>query len=64
MKCALCGHQFEEKEAQTACAGCPVAGACHMIRCPNCGYDMPAEPKLVKVLQAWRRRKDGDRGKS
>ncbi|MEE9399570.1 MAG: hypothetical protein V3V23_04810 [Dehalococcoidales bacterium] len=63
MKCPLCGNQFQEKEAQAACTGCPLAGACHMVRCPNCGYDIPGEPKLIKAFKAWRR-ENGTRGKS
>ncbi len=62
MKCALCGHEFEEKSAG-ACNGCPMSGACHMVRCPNCGYDTPAEPRLVKALKGWRKRFDAARRK-
>lgn len=64
MKCPLCGDQFREEDGKAACKGCPLAGACHMVRCPNCGYDMPAEPKLVKVFKAWRRQKNGTGRKS
>ena len=58
MKCSLCGYQFDEESSEAACKGCPLAGACHMVRCPNCGYEMPVEPKLVKAFKAWRRRKN------
>ncbi len=64
MKCSLCGYEFREEEGEAACKGCPLAGACHMVRCPHCGYDMPVEPRLIKALKAWRRRDNGAGGKS
>ena len=64
MKCPLCGCRFQEQDSQAACAGCPLTGTCHRVRCPNCGYDMPVEPKLVKALRAWIRRDNGTSGKS
>ncbi len=30
MKCALCGHDFDETQAQAACAGCPLAQGCKL----------------------------------
>ena len=51
MKCSLCGYQFEEDETVIACKGCPLKKACNMVRCPNCGFEVPAEPKLFKVLR-------------
>ncbi len=59
MKCPLCGYQFHEDEGEAACKGCLLAGACHMVKCPNCGYDVPVEPGLIKAFKAWRRRDDG-----
>ncbi len=63
MKCPLCGREFREEDSRTACKGCLLAGACHMVRCPNCGYDMPAEPRIIKALRAWRRQDNGTTGK-
>ncbi|MFQ6122213.1 MAG: hypothetical protein ACE5LA_04045 [Dehalococcoidales bacterium] len=64
MKCPLCGYQFQEENGEAACKGCPLAGACHMVRCPNCGYDMPVEPQSVKTFKAWRKRENGTKRKS
>jgi len=64
VRCPLCGHRFGEEEGWAACQGCPLARNCQRRRCPNCGYDVPLEPKLVKILKAWRRWDDGARGKS
>jgi hypothetical protein len=59
MKCSLCSYEFQETEAEIACQGCPLAKDCHLIKCPNCNYEMPKEPKLIKVLRTWRRRNNG-----
>jgi rubredoxin len=64
MKCPLCGYQFQEKDGEAACRGCPLAVTCRMTRCPNCGFDIPEEPKLIKAFKAWRRRENGVKGTS
>lgn len=56
MRCPLCGYQFCEEEAQITCKGCPLARSCRMVRCPNCAYEVPQEPRLIKAIRAWRRR--------
>ncbi|NOX97382.1 MAG: hypothetical protein GXO98_04865 [Nitrospirae bacterium] len=48
MKCSLCGYEFEEKETSSACVGCPLTKGCQLIKCPNCGYEVPAEPRWLK----------------
>jgi len=51
LHCPLCGMEFEGSE--TACAaGCPLGSSCEHVRCPNCGYEQPREPRWV----AWLRR--------
>lgn len=55
MRCPFCTYQFEETDAH-GCKGCTMARTCHMIRCPNCGYEIPAEPKLIKAIRAWRQK--------
>lgn len=60
MKCPLCGYRFEADSVKSACGGCPLSGHCHLVRCPNCGYDMPKEPKLVKAFKAWRNKRHAD----
>jgi rubredoxin len=57
MKCTLCGYRFREEEGKAACRGCPLAAACNKVKCPNCGFDVPVEPGLVKLFKAWRRQK-------
>ena len=58
MKCSLCGYHFNEQESKGGCSTCHVFGACKMIRCSNCGYETPSEPKIIKRLKNWRK-KDG-----
>ena len=64
MKCPLCGYQSREEDGRAACTGCLLAKACHMVKCPNCGYDIPKEPKIIRALKAWGRRDNGTRRKS
>lgn len=57
MKCALCGLEFkEEEEGVSRCRGCPLARSCGLVRCPNCGYEVPLEPKFLKAFKKWRKR--------
>jgi hypothetical protein len=61
MKCTVCGWEFDEKAAEHACRGCPVARNCHLVRCPNCGLETPVEPKWAERLRSFlKRRKDDD----
>ncbi len=58
MKCQLCGLEFREEEGQAACMGCPVSRSCSLIKCPNCGYEVPKEPGLIKKLKRWKERRN------
>lgn len=51
MKCSLCGMVYAEKDADRSCRGCPMAGSCAMLRCPNCGYETPRESGLEKAIR-------------
>ncbi len=57
MKCPLCGLEFKEEEGQAACKGCLAAGSCHLIKCPNCGYEVPIEPALIKKIRKWKEKR-------
>ncbi len=51
----MCGLEFEERDAVSSCEGCPMKrGDCSMLRCPNCGYENPGEPQLLKMFTRWR----------
>lgn len=51
MKCLLCGYQFEENEGSTTCVGCPLSKGCNMVCCPNCGYEIPLNSKLIELFK-------------
>ena len=56
MRCDFCGYEFDPADAESTCAGCPLAGHCNHIRCPRCGYEMAPEAKLVRWLRGLRQR--------
>lgn len=58
MKCTLCGYEYKESEAAHACKGCSLIKGCHLVKCPNCGFEMPPEPKWAKFLE--KRRETGE----
>ena len=43
--CSICGAVFEPNE--NTCKGCVVRKDCGLICCPNCGFGIPQESKLV-----------------
>lgn len=56
MKCALCGHVFDESKRLEICKGCLGSG-CKKIRCPNCGYEILPEPEIAsKIVKFLKRR--------
>ncbi len=58
MECPMCCKAFDEKQADAACQGCPLAaGGCGMVKCPNCGYEMPRPSRILLALKALRGKK-------
>ncbi len=49
IKCSLCGAVFEPDE--NTCGGCIVRKECRLICCPNCGFGIPEDSKIVKWLR-------------
>ena len=56
MKCSLCGFEFKEEDGQAACKGCTLSRSCGLIKCPNCGYEIPKESGIIKKLKRWEER--------
>ena len=58
MTCPLCQHRFEQAEA--GCSRCPLSTNCHVICCPNCGYQFVEHSSIVEFFRRltarWRRR--------
>lgn len=51
MKCALCGFCYSEQEAQKSCSHCLVTKGCKLVRCPNCGFETPPEPRWLTYIR-------------
>ncbi|MEI7892889.1 MAG: hypothetical protein WCI05_07350 [Myxococcales bacterium] len=50
LDCGLCGFSFARDEAASCHRGCPMARGCGLVSCPSCGYEFPAESKLVALV--------------
>ncbi len=61
MKCSLCGLEFSKEDGISACRSCPLSKGCNMVRCPNCGYEIPLETGLVKLIKSWSKRNESRR---
>lgn len=50
--CPFCNHRFSAEESAKSCANCALFGGsgCKKLRCPNCGYEMPAPARLPGLL--------------
>ena len=57
MICPFCGKTFDGRASRTACGACALLRGCRKIKCPHCGYDLPAETRLMR----WLRNKLGKR---
>ncbi len=50
IRCALCGVEFDPEE--NACGGCVMYSGCHLIRCPNCGFEtVKEESSLINAFK-------------
>jgi Fe2+ transport system protein FeoA len=47
MRCPLCGHPLDP--SALACSHCPLRGACAVLCCPNCGYQIVDESRSATV---------------
>jgi rubredoxin len=51
IKCSFCGYEYSESQSSAGCSGCPMRGACGKQRCPNCGFESPREPGIIKLIK-------------
>lgn len=58
MKCGFCGFEFNVREAQRSCRGCVFFSSCNLVKCPNCGYEIPEEPVLIKKIKKWKEKRN------
>lgn len=50
--CPLCGGRFPGRDV--CASGCPLAGKCHTLCCPHCGYQFVVESTLVRWIEKLR----------
>jgi len=51
----------EEREAEIGGRGCSgLRGGCGLIRCPNCGYEVPRTSGLQRLISSITSRKSAD----
>lgn len=58
-QCPLCGFRFDAT-ALTCHTSCPMSSGCHIICCPNCGYQVPDENRMSltgSLKRAWETRR-------
>ncbi|WP_066502120.1 hypothetical protein [Abyssisolibacter fermentans] len=53
IKCSFCGYEFDEQQLKEGCVNCPMSKACNKFKCPNCGFHVMKEPKLIIQLKKW-----------
>ncbi|WP_202708581.1 hypothetical protein [Sporosalibacterium faouarense] len=58
IKCSFCGYEFQADESKIGCSGCPLSGTCNKYKCPNCGFEIPKEPKIIKLIKKWRHKNE------
>jgi len=61
-RCPLCGHGFTDEELAACHAGCPMAGSCSVVKCPNCGTEFPKPGAVTRWLGRLLSAKGGSRG--
>ena len=57
MRCSFCGHELTDDGIEKACRGCAAFGGCRLVKCPICGYEQPQEPRWIRNLVNWAKRK-------
>jgi DtxR family Mn-dependent transcriptional regulator/ferrous iron transport protein A len=43
--CPLCGYEFDI-EGMSCHTSCPLSAGCHILCCPNCGYQIPDQSQM------------------
>lgn len=51
MICRECGTEFDETANEAACGICAMRSHCAMVKCPNCGVEMPRPPHPLAKLR-------------
>jgi hypothetical protein len=51
--CPLCGARWDEGAGRVCRSACPLASGCRLLRCPHCGYEVPAPGPVTRGLARW-----------
>lgn len=52
--CPLCGREYDADEGRSCrVSGCPLSHGCQLLRCPSCGYEVPAPSRLTRAVSRW-----------
>jgi len=51
LNCPLCSYEFS-KARETKCTGCGKLHNCNKQCCPNCGYELVKETKVIKLIRS------------
>ena len=51
--CPLCGAYYREEDGRSCRVRCPLERGCRLLRCPECGYEVPAPSRLTRALARW-----------
>lgn len=59
IKCSFCGYSFSNADVIESCAGCPLKRTCNKYKCPKCGFEIPKQTKIAKIIKKlWREKSD------
>ncbi len=54
IRCPLCGQTYPEAAGRSCrTSGCPLTRTCQLLRCPSCGYEVPAPGRLTRLMTRW-----------
>ncbi len=53
IECPMCRTHYDEADGRVCHSGCPLQHGCQLLRCPSCGYEIPAPTRTTRWLSRW-----------